>query len=287
MVKVHVIETGKFKLDGGAMFGVVPKTLWAKLNPPDENNMCQWSMRCLLVQDGSRNILIDAGIGLKQDPKFRSHFSPENIITFDDELHKLGLTTSDITDVLLTHLHFDHCGGVLKLDEAGKIIPTFEKAKIWSNDYHYKWAINPNERERASFLKENILPMHDLGILNLIDVEQEINFSKNITLDFVYGHTGAMMLPNIKLDNGKKIIFCADLLPSHCHIGLPYVMAYDTNPLLTLKEKPALFEKANDGNTCLFLEHDKDIAAISIMKNDAGKIVMEQAIDLIEFCKNN
>jgi glyoxylase-like metal-dependent hydrolase (beta-lactamase superfamily II) len=283
MVKVHVIETGKFKLDGGAMFGVVPKSMWSKLNPPDDNNMCTWSMRCMLVEDGDRIILIDAGIGLKQDPKFRSHFSPENIITFDEELEALGYKTEDVTDVLLTHLHFDHCGGALKLDAKGSTIPTFTNAKIWTNDYHYQWAINPNEREKASFLKENILPMKELGLLHFMDVEDEIKFSDNISLDFVYGHTGAMMIPTIKLDNGKKIIFCADLLPSHCHIGLPYVMAYDTNPLLTLKEKPILLEKANDGLTCLFLEHDKDHSAISIMKNENGKYVMEQVVDIKEF----
>ncbi len=283
MVKVHVIEAGRFKLDGGAMFGVVPKSLWSKLNAPDDNNMCTWAIRCLLVQDGPRNILIDAGIGLKQDPKFRSHFSPENITTFDEELAAIGLTSDDITDVLLTHLHFDHCGGALKLDANNEIVPTFANAKIWSNDYHYNWAIDPNERERASFLKENILPLKELGLLHLMDVESGVKFSDHITLDFVYGHTGGMMIPTVKLDNGKSIVFCADLLPSHCHISMPYVMAYDVQPLLTLKEKSELFEKVEDGLTCLYLEHDKDFAAITIQRNEKGRHVLDQTIDIQKF----
>jgi glyoxylase-like metal-dependent hydrolase (beta-lactamase superfamily II) len=283
MVKVHTIVAGKFKLDGGAMFGVVPKSMWSKLNEPDDNNMCTWAMRCLLVQDGDRNIMIDTGIGLKQDPKFRSHFSPENITTFDEELAALGLKSDDITDVLLTHLHFDHCGGALKLDNNNAIVPTFANAKIWSNDYHYKWATNPNDREKASFLKENIAPLQEMDLLHLIDVQEGIKFSDHISLDFVYGHTGAMMIPTITLENGRRIIFCADLLPSHCHISMPYVMAYDVQPLLTLQEKGVLFEKAANDHTCLFLEHDKDHAAISIVKNDNGRYVFGEVIDLDVF----
>jgi glyoxylase-like metal-dependent hydrolase (beta-lactamase superfamily II) len=283
MVKIHTIVAGKFKLDGGAMFGVVPKSMWAKLNEPDDNNMCTWAMRCLLVQDGDRNILIDTGIGLKQDPKFRSHFSPENITTFDDELAAIGLKSDDITDVLLTHLHFDHCGGALKLDDNNNIVPTFANAKVWSNDYHYKWATKPNDREKASFLKENIAPLRDMNLLHLIDVQDGILFSDHINLDFVYGHTGAMMIPTIRLDNGRSIIFCADLLPSHCHISMPYVMAYDVQPLLTLQEKAVLFEKAANDHTCLYLEHDKDHAAISIAKNENGRYVLGEVIDLNVF----
>ena len=277
MVSIHIIETGNFKLDGGAMFGVVPKSMWSKLNPPDENNMCTWAMRCLLVQDGDKKIIVDTGIGHKQDPKFRGHFSPTDIINFEEALAGLHLKVEDITDVLLTHFHFDHAGGALKLDENGKIVPTFPNARIWSNDYHYQWAIKPNEREKASFLTENIAPMKEMNLLHLIDVQQGISFSDHITLDFVYGHTGGMMLPNITLDNGAKIIFCADLLPSHCHVPMPYIMAYDVQPLLSLKEKEILFDKATEEHTYLFLEHDKDFGIISVKRNEKGRVVFDRS----------
>jgi glyoxylase-like metal-dependent hydrolase (beta-lactamase superfamily II) len=284
MVKVNEIDTGKFKLDGGAMFGVVPKSMWSKLNPPDDNNMCTWAMRCLLVEDGNRKILIDSGIGSKQDEKFMSHFYPEQIINFESTLNSLGLSCSDITDVLQTHLHFDHVGGTLSKNEKGEIIPTFPNAKVWTNEIQYKWAINPNERERASFLKENILPLMDQGLLHFIDVQEGIEFSPHIHLDFVFGHTGAMMIPHITLDNATKIIFCADLLASHCHVGLPYIMAYDVQPLLTLKEKSELFEKSIDGNTYLFLEHDKDFALISVEKNENGKVIAKEKYNTLIDC---
>lgn len=274
MVKVHALNTGKFKLDGGAMFGVVPKSMWNKLNSSDDNNMCTWSLRCLLVEDGDRKILIDTGIGTKQDEKFRSHFYPHETLGFDELLTEINLKADDITDVLLTHLHFDHCGGALYKNDKGEILPTFPNAKVWSNDFHYNWATNPNDREKASFLKENILPLKELGLLNLIDVQNGIHFSDNITLDFVYGHTGGMMTPTINLDNGKKIIFTADLLPSHCHVSMPFVMAYDVQPLITLKEKQELYEKSVNENTFIFLEHDKDFELINLVKNEQGKVVL-------------
>ncbi len=274
MVKVHALHTGKFKLDGGAMFGVVPKSMWNKLNPSDENNMCTWSLSCLLVQDGDRNILIDTGIGNKQDEKFRSHFYPHETFDFDTLLSEIGLSVDDITDVLLTHLHFDHCGGVLYKNDKGEILPTFPNAKVWSNDYHFQWASQPNDREKASFLKENIQPLKSLNILHLIDVEPGIRFSDNITLDFVYGHTGGMMIPYIQLDNGKQIVFTADLLPSHCHVSMPYVMAYDIQPLLTLNEKHVLYEKTVNENTFIFLEHDKDFELINLVKNEQGRVIV-------------
>jgi glyoxylase-like metal-dependent hydrolase (beta-lactamase superfamily II) len=271
MPKISIIDGGTLKLDGGAMFGVVPKSLWSKQIDCDEYNMCLWSMRLLLVEDGARKILIDTGIGMKQDEKFRSHFSPSNINDFTTDLNANGIKKEDITDVFLTHLHFDHCGGVLSLDEKGGIIPTFPNAKIWSNDFHYQWAIDPNPREKASFLKENILPLNDFGILELLPVEQGLKFSDSITIDFVYGHTGGMMIPTISLDNGQRLIYCADLLPSRHHLGSPYVMSYDTQPLISIKEKENLLEKANDDFVHLFLEHDFDEAIIQVKKNEKGK----------------
>ncbi|MBK8699950.1 MAG: MBL fold metallo-hydrolase [Saprospiraceae bacterium] len=282
MASITPINSGYFKLDGGAMFGVVPKSMWSKLNPPDEANMCTWAMRCLLVQDGDRNIIIDTGIGFKQDEKFRGHFRPEHLIDFETTLSDGEVTVNDITDVLLTHLHFDHAGGALRYDASGKIVPTFPNAKVWTNDFHYRWATQPNERERASFLKENIHPFIDLGILHLIDVQEGIRFSESITLDFVYGHTGAMMIPNITLDNGSKVIFCADLLPSSYHVGMPYIMAYDVQPLITLKEKEVLYEKATEGNTYLYLEHDRLHNFIRVSKQENGRVVIQDYHDTIE-----
>ena len=279
-IKFHIIDTGYFKLDGGAMFGVVPKSMWKNLNTPDDDNMCTWSMRCLLVEDGARKILIDTGMGDKQDEKFKSHFHPHGDANLEKSISLAGFDPKDITDVLLTHLHFDHVGGALKKDQKGEIIPTFENAAYWSNDFHYQWALTPNERERASFLKENIVPLMDHGVLNLIDVEQDIRFSENITLNFVFGHTGAMMIPTINFADNKKVIYCADLLPSSGHIGLPYIMAYDVQPLETIKEKELLFEKATNQNTFLFLEHDKDHACISVEKNERGRVVMKDVINL-------
>jgi len=277
-----VINSGFFKLDGGAMFGVVPKQLWVKQNPADDNNMCTWAMRCLLVDEGDRKILIDTGIGHKQSDKFKSHFSPKNIIDFEQDLDQYNLSHEDITDVLLTHLHFDHAGGALSMDKKGNIIPAFPNARVWTNDYHYKWATEPNERERASFLKENILPLADLQLLHFTELGNEVRFSRTITLDYVYGHTGAMMIPTIELGSGKKIIFCADLLPSSFHVGLPYVMAYDVQPLLTLKEKEELYEKACNDDTFLFTEHDPLTNYIRIEKNEQGRVVLRDRMDFID-----
>ena len=282
MANVTVINSGFFKLDGGAMFGVVPKSMWSKQNPADDNNMCTWAMRCLYVEEGDRKILIDTGIGHKQSDKFRSHFSPNNIIDFENDLEHYNLSNEEITDVILTHLHFDHAGGVLMYDKKGNIAPAFPNARVWSNEFHYKWATEPNEREKASFLKENILPLKDLGILHYVDLGREVKFSETITLDFVYGHTGAMMIPTITMHNGKKIIFCADLLPSSYHVGLPYVMAYDVQPLVTLKEKEELYEKACNDNTFLFTEHDPLTNYVRIEKNEQGRVVLRDRIDFID-----
>lgn len=272
-MKLHVLETGKFKLDGGAMFGVVPKRMWQKMHPADDDNLCTWQMRCLLVEDGNRKILIDTGVGSKQDDRFRSHFYPHDDIDFTESLTKIGLTTEDITDVFLTHFHFDHVGGALKRDAQGAIVPVFPNATYWSNEVHYNWALNPNAREAASFLKENFVPMRDQGILQMIDVQEGIKFSDNISLSFVYGHTEAMMLPYISLPSGNTLIYCADLIPSHHHIQMPYVMAYDLKPLETMKEKKVLHDVATDGKHFLFFEHDLDVACGFLTKNENGRVV--------------
>jgi glyoxylase-like metal-dependent hydrolase (beta-lactamase superfamily II) len=281
-MKLSILETGKFKLDGGAMFGVVPKRMWEKLHPADENNLCTWQMRCLLVEDGDRKILIDTGVGHKQDEKFRKHFYPHDDIDFDVALKKIGLTKDDITDVLLTHFHFDHVGGALERSSSGQLVPVFPNAMYWTNQVHYDWAYNTNAREAASFLKENFVPLKEMGILSFIDVQQGISFSDAITLDFVNGHTEAMMIPNIHLPSGNTIIYTADLIPSHNHVPLPYIMAYDMKPLETLKEKQALHDKATDGKHFLFFEHDLDIACGSIIKNESGRVVFDKPWNILD-----
>jgi glyoxylase-like metal-dependent hydrolase (beta-lactamase superfamily II) len=281
-MKLHVLETGKFKLDGGAMFGVVPKRMWQKMHPADEDNLCTWQMRCLLVEDGNRKILIDTGVGSKQDDRFRSHFYPHDDIDFTESLAKIGLTTEDITDVFLTHFHFDHVGGALKRDAQGAIVPVFPNATYWSNEVHYNWALNPNAREAASFLKENFVPMRDQGILQMIDVQEGIKFSDNISLSFVNGHTEAMMLPYISLPSGNTLIYCADLIPSHHHIQMPYVMAYDLRPLETMKEKKVLHDVATDGKHFLFFEHDLDVACGFLTKNENGRVVFGGEVNIAD-----
>jgi glyoxylase-like metal-dependent hydrolase (beta-lactamase superfamily II) len=253
-MKLFTINTGLFKLDGGAMFGVVPKTMWQKLNPPDENNMCTWAMRCMLVEDGNRLILIDNGIGNKQDDKFFSHYYLHGDDTLDKSLAAAGYHRNDITDVFLTHLHFDHCGGSIER-EGDHLVPAFKNAHYWSNAAHWKWAVNPNDREKASFLKENILPIEKSGQLKFIEQHDGVSFSDHIRIRFAYGHTDAMMLPEIRY-NGHTIIYMADLLPSAAHIPLPYVMAYDMFPLTTLEEKKRFLTEANERQYVLYFEHD-------------------------------
>ncbi|HNF30416.1 MAG TPA: MBL fold metallo-hydrolase, partial [Chitinophagaceae bacterium] len=251
-MQLYNIETENFKLDGGAMFGVVPKSIWNKLNPADENNMCSWAMRCLLIQDGNRLILVDNGIGNKQDAKFFSYYFLHGENTLEKSLAKYGFHKNDITDVILTHLHFDHCGGsVDRIDN--KLIPAFKNATYWSNQNHWQWATQPNDREKASFLKENILPIQENGQLQFINLPNTSleqtgklgmsSFNEFIDLRFVNGHTDMMMLPQIKYKN-KTIVYMADLLPSAAHIPLPYVMAYDMFPLTTLKEKKSFLQEA-------------------------------------------
>lgn len=247
-MKLYSVNTGHFKLDGGAMFGVVPKSIWNKLNPADENNMCSWALRCLLIEDGNRLILIDNGMGDKQDAKFFGHYYLHGNDSLDQSLAQHGFSKDDITDVVLTHLHFDHCGGSIKR-EGDHLVPAFKNAKFWSNKAHWNWATHPNDREKASFLKENILPIHESGQLNFVEHISEAaigsahplnpiasDFSTNIKYLSAHGHTDAMMLPVIEY-KGKTIVYMADLLPSVAHIPMPYVMGYDMFPLTTMHEK--------------------------------------------------
>lgn len=267
-MNLYTIDTGFFKLDGGAMFGVVPKTMWQKLNPPDENNMCTWAMRCLLIEDGNRLILIDNGIGNKQDDKFFGHYYLHGDDSLDRSLSKHGFSKDDITDVFLTHLHFDHCGGSV-IREGDQLKPAFKNAVYWSNEKHWEWAVNPNEREKASFLKENILPIQESGQLKFIDAIDGVNFTDNIKIRFVYGHTDAMMLPQINYKD-KTILYMADLLPSAGHIPIPYVMAYDMFPLQTLKEKKSILQEALENDYILYLEHDPLNECCTLQQTEKG-----------------
>ncbi len=266
---LYTIDTGFFKLDGGAMFGVVPKTIWNKLNPADENNLCTWAMRCLLIEDGKKLILIDNGIGDKQDPKFFSHYYLHGDDTLNSSLARHGFNRDDITDVVLTHLHFDHCGGSI-IRKGEKLAPAFRNAVYWSNRLHWEWAVHPNEREKASFLKENILPIEESGQLQMID--PDYNWSTiipELSFRFVNGHTEAMMLPQIAY-KGKTIVFMADLLPSVAHIPIPYVMAYDMFPLTTLKEKKSFLTEALENEYILFFEHDPANECCTLQQTDKG-----------------
>ncbi len=266
-MNVYSINAGYFKLDGGAMFGVVPKSIWNKLNPADENNMCSWALRCLLIEDGNRLILVDNGMGEKQDSKFFAHYYLHGDDTLDKSLAKYGFSKDDITDVLLTHLHFDHCGGSIKR-EADKLLPAFKNAIYWSNERHWKWATQPNDREKASFLKENILPIKESGQLKFIE-NDAADFPPGIAVRQVFGHTEAMMLPQLKYKE-KTILYMADLLPSAAHLPLPYVMAYDMFPLTTLNEKKSFITEALQNNYVLFFEHDPLIECCTLEMTEKG-----------------
>ena len=260
-MKLYSINAGYFKLDGGAMHGVVPKSMWQKVNPADDNNMCSWAMRCLLIDTGDRKILIDNGMGDKQDAKFFGHYFPHGEDSVASSLAKHGFTHADITDVFLTHLHFDHCGGSI-VRNGDKLVPAFPNATYWSNKAHWNSATEPNEREKASFLKENILPIQESGKLQWVEVADGEEWAPGIRIRYVQGHTDNMMLPQIDY-NGQTIFFCADLIPSTAHISMPWVMAYDMRPLDTLNEKRAILKEAADNNWILFFEHDAKNEACS------------------------
>lgn len=274
-MKLYSINTGYFKLDGGAMFGVVPKTIWNKINPADENNLCSWALRCLLIEDGNRLILVDNGNGDKQDARFFSHYYLHGDDTLVKSLAKYGFNPDDITDVFLTHLHFDHCGGTIKR-EGDKLVPAFKNAVCWSNKDHWDWAVYPNDREKASFLKENILPIRENGQLQFVDVNDGIDgqlgktrFTDNIDIRFVSGHTDKMMLPQIRYKD-KTIVFMADLLPSAGHMPIPYVMGYDMFPLTTIHEKKSFLKEAQEGDYILFFEHDPVNECCTVQQTEKG-----------------
>ena len=284
-MKISVIETGYFKLDGGAMFGVVPKKLWSRTNPSDQNNLCTWAMRSLLVEEGDNLILIDTGIGNKQNEQFFSHYHLHGNENLENSLKNAGYSTDDVTDVLLTHLHFDHCGGAVKWKNNDRKVlePVFKNATFWSNTKHWEWANYPNYREKASFLQNNILPIKESGQLKFVKRDHLITSTllPNIDVFFAEGHTESQMIPIINY-KGQKIVFMADLLPSIGHIPLPYVMGYDTRPLQTLTEKSYFLEFAYDNDFVLFLQHDSINECCKLKKTEKG-IRLDIVHKLVDF----
>ena len=263
---LHAINAGNFKLDGGAMFGVVPKSIWNKLNPADDSNLCMWATRCLLIENGKQLVLIDTGLGNKQEESFFKHYHRDPYQTWDQLLKPLGFHSTDITDVFLTHLHFDHVGGALS-GKQDAIVPTFANAVYWSNEAHWNWAIAPNAREKASFLKENLLPLQQSGQLKYIpDGASPFDWMEILLVD---GHTEKQMLPLIHTAKGK-LLYAADLLPSAGHIPMPYVMSYDVRPLLTLQEKERIFSRALAEDWTIFLEHDPIHECVTLQQTEKG-----------------
>lgn len=270
-MNLYPVNAGNFKLDGGAMFGAVPKTIWNKTNPADQNNLIDIAARCLLIEDGKRLILIDSGMGNKQSEKFFSYYSLWGEDTLERSIKKVGFSIDDVTDVFFTHLHFDHCGGAIKRSGSG-FEPVFKNAIYWTNKKHWDWAINPNKREIASFLKENLLPIEETGGLNFIPTScGQFSFVDELGFEVFYadGHTEKQMLPIIS-HKGQKIAFAGDLIPTAGHVPLPYVMGYDVRPLTTLKEKDLFLNYAADNNVLLLLEHDSVNEAISLKRTEKG-----------------
>ena len=280
-MRLHTIHTGNFKLDGGAMFGVVPQQLWTRTNPPDNNNLCTWAMRSLLVEVGNRLVLVDCGIGDKQSEKFFSHYHLHGEHSLDSSLRAAGFSRDDVTDVFLTHLHFDHVGGGVIRRADGTLVPTFPHATYWSNDAHWAWAMEPNAREKASFLAENMMPLQESGQLHM--VQRDGRVSHNVMgidgwdVFFADGHTESQMIPLLRTPDGRTMAFMADLLPSTGHIPLAYVMGYDTRPLLTLEEKKLFLDTAADEEWVLFLEHDAVHAACTVQHTEKGVRLAEAA----------
>ncbi len=273
-MKLHTIDTGYFKLDGGAMFGVVPKTIWNNLNPANENNLCNWAMRCMLVEDGNRLVLIDTGIGTKQNDKFFGYYYLNGEDSLEKSINALGYTKADITDVLLTHLHFDHCGGAVEwnADKTG-YQPAFKNAVYWSHQKHWEHANNPNPREKASFLKENFVPLQDAGVLKFVG--DDLKITDNISAFLGFGHTEAMMMPVIKYGD-KTVMYMADLMPSSAHIKPAYAMGYDIRPLDTMTEREAFNQKAVENNYILFFEHDPVTECATLTQTERGTVIKEK-----------
>jgi len=278
-MKLHTIDTGFFKLDGGAMFGVVPKSIWNKLQPADENNLCTWAMRCLLIEEGNRLILIDTGIGDKQDARFFSHYYLHGEATLTGSLASRGFSRADVTDVFLTHLHFDHVGGSI-VRNGDSLVPAFPNATYWSHKKHWDHAVTPNAREKASFLRDNILPIQESGQLKFVDQlvpkaetsdphAPVMRFSDSIDIRIVHGHTESMMLPQIRYKN-RTVLYMADLMPGINHLPLPYIMAYDIQPLVTLKEKELYLQEAAANNYILFFEHDPINECCTLHQTEKG-----------------
>jgi len=265
-MQLYTIDTGFFKLDGGAMFGVVPKAIWQRTNPADDKNLCTWANRLLLIEDGRRLTLVDTAIGDKQDDKFFGHYHRHGADTLEKSLAKHGFHRDDITDVILTHLHFDHCGGAI-VRKGDRLLPAFKNATYWSNQKHWDWATNPNPREKASFLSENMLPIRESGQLRFI--REGDAYGSGITMRYAYGHTEAMMLPQIRY-KGKTILYMADLLPSVGHIPLPYVMGYDVRPLTTMEERQRYWTEIVDKEYVLFLEHDPVHPCCTLQRTEKG-----------------
>ena len=274
IMKLHTIDTGYFKLDGGAMFGVVPKTIWNNLNPADENNLCNWAMRCMLVEDGNRLVLIDTGIGTKQNDKFFGYYYLNGEDSLEKSINALGYSKTDITDVLLTHLHFDHCGGAVEwnTDKTG-YQPAFKNAVYWSHQKHWQHANNPNPREKASFLKENFVPLQEAGVLKFVG--DDLKITDNISAFLGYGHTEAMMMPIIKYGD-KTVMYMADLMPSSAHIKPAYAMGYDIRPLDTMAEREAFNQKAVENNYILFFEHDPVTKCATLTQTERGTVIKEK-----------
>lgn len=275
-MQISIVHAGYFKLDGGAMFGIVPKRLWQRLNPPDDNNLCTWGMRCLLIELDDRKILVDCGLGNKQDAKWRSFFEPHGDENLLDSLRDLRYAPEEITDVFLTHLHFDHCGGAVTKTEDGRLIPAFPNAVYWSNEVHWKWAMEPNARETASFLKENFVPLKEAGVLRFLDVQRDLMpWLPGIDIQFADGHTEALMALHLDVA-GQHYVYCSDLMPSSFHIGMPYVMGYDVRPLVTLEEKAWLLDNAQKNQWTLIFEHDPKHSFGKLKYDERGRVVIEE-----------